>query len=231
MNRERFSPVAFALAIALAPSTASAQATSSPGEARIGLHLVGPRRAVLQRQSPIDGTWSSVCVAPCDLPLPLAATYRIDGDDVQTSAPFHVDGAPGGHVVVDVRPGHATLRALGVMAAVLGSLTVLAGGLYTAVGNIDLAFQLPPGAAPPPPPGGVSDTGLALVGVGTLAIALGVIAVATNVTRVSAQSSPGTSSQRIAADASNPSPAWPIGGRRELPLPTAAEVPIWTVRF
>jgi hypothetical protein len=133
------------------------------GRADLGADVASPARGpgvLVHVESVEDATLARLgenndvverCSAPCDRSLPIEGTYRIDGPDIRSSWPFHLDGAPGERVVLSVSPrlrsaysrGNS-LSGAGLVAAGVGFGAALIGGLVgTSAGDAN-------GGAPAP---------------------------------------------------------------------------------
>jgi len=190
------------------------------------VHVDAVARATLVRL----GAHSEVverCAAPCDRSMLLDGTYRIDGPEIRSSWPFHLEGAPGERVVVSVSPSLRsaystgnTVSRVGLVAAGVGFGAALVGGLAgTSAGDAN-------GGAPAPCPACTAS----FVGGGILMIAGIGVATAGLVMTLSNLSS-GTSERREV-----PSPApidpprreatWraPDAWETELPRPAGARL-------
>jgi hypothetical protein len=118
---------------------------------------------------PEDGfRWDKVCSAPCDRELPLTGEYRLKGDGLTDSNPFHLEGAPGSHIVLEVSNGTKTGVALGGTAIGLGLYGSYIGMLIVLSARDEYTGEPDKGAQAAGVILGLA--GLALAGVGTAVI-------------------------------------------------------------
>ena len=81
-------------------------------DALVTTHLEGAVDARLEEH--LDGdAWQTVCRAPCDVPLRVDATYRVNGPRIKASAPFVI--AARERATIEVRPASSTRVVLGVV--------------------------------------------------------------------------------------------------------------------
>lgn len=106
------------------------------------VHVDSPQAATLVRLDD-DNRIVDHCASPCDVALPLDATYRIDGPAIRSSWPFRLASPPDRRVTVTVAPeqrsSYATAKVVGgvgVGAMGLG-LGLFLGGVIAATGAHD----------------------------------------------------------------------------------------------
>ena len=99
---------------------------------RARVHIESDRAVTLERH---DGgkIWSFACSAPCDAPLSVEPEYRIVGDGVRKSTPFHLAARPGEAVTLDVNTATKSGFAGGIVLTALGPIVMLVGVVIVAV--------------------------------------------------------------------------------------------------
>ncbi len=106
------------------------------------VHVDSPQAATLVRLDD-DNRIVEDCPSPCDVALPLDATYRIDGPAIRSSWPFRLASPPDRHVTVTVAPeqrsSYATAKLLGGAGggAMVVGLGLMLGGLLAATSAHD----------------------------------------------------------------------------------------------
>ncbi|HEY1958331.1 MAG TPA: hypothetical protein VGH28_22095 [Polyangiaceae bacterium] len=110
--------------IAVVAITIGIAAPARAQEATVRVHVDGDPRAVLETR--YDGPWAAICNAPCDIRVPLDASYRINGDGIQQSKKFSLPSTYG-VARVDVTSGDAGIHALGIVGLALGAGSMMAG--------------------------------------------------------------------------------------------------------
>ena len=135
----------------------------------VHVHIDANREVDLFYDRPVDGfRWDKVCSSPCDRDLPLTGEYKIKGDGLTDSNPFHLEGAPGGHIVLEVSNGTKTGVALGGTAIGLGLYGSYIGMLIAVSARDEYSGETDKGAQAAGIILGLA--GLALAGVGTAVI-------------------------------------------------------------
>lgn len=108
-------------------------ATSAPaGDANATaiVNLSGKTETVLPVLEVRHGSrWTLACSAPCEQPMPLAGTYRINGTGVVMSAPFTLLGQPGEHVSVGVREGDDGGKKTAILVSAAGGAAIVVGAV------------------------------------------------------------------------------------------------------
>jgi hypothetical protein len=112
-------------ALALA-ATLAVGAPARAQQATVRVHVEGDPRAVLQLRWPGERHWEDVCQAPCDLRVPIDATYRVNGDGIQQSRRFRLPSTYG-EARVDVAPASSDTHVFGIVAMGLGGASFVAG--------------------------------------------------------------------------------------------------------
>jgi hypothetical protein len=88
--------------------------------------LRSPGLPVLEQRT-AGASWRTACIVPCTLRLSVADEYRIGGDGVGDSDPFHLPPS-GDRLRVEARGGSLILRDVGTLMAVGGLLFAAGGG-------------------------------------------------------------------------------------------------------
>lgn len=108
------------------------------------VHVTADEGIVLESLSPGGGRWDLVCMAPCDVELPLSNLYRIGGPNIRTSSPFGVSASPGQRVLITVAPasragftGGVALLSAGGAATGIGLAVLLLGAIGTCTASKD----------------------------------------------------------------------------------------------
>jgi hypothetical protein len=100
------------------------------------VHIESDRAVTLERHEG-GKIWSFACTAPCDVPLSVEPEYRIVGDGVRKSAPFHLAARPGEAVTLDVNTATKSGFAGGIVLTALGPIVMLVGVVIVAVAGAD----------------------------------------------------------------------------------------------
>ena len=113
--------------------SAQAQSASPADDEGPTVHLVtsDPRARLQVRR---DERWTSVCEAPCDMPLDAALEYRVGGHALRSTAPFRLPGQ--GPLTLDAHVTTLARMIVGASITGVGALGVLVGGTYLLVGNL-----------------------------------------------------------------------------------------------
>jgi hypothetical protein len=107
---------------------------TSPAPPQAAAPLTGPT-AVVHVETTYDASLVRLgennevvdrCPSPCDRALPLQGTYRIDGPQIRSTWPFHLEGAAGQRLVLHVSP---SLRSTYATGKTLGNVGGVAAGL------------------------------------------------------------------------------------------------------
>jgi hypothetical protein len=130
------SPSQASVAQGAAPDRTVARSTPRPTG---WVHLEGEGAAVVQRAH-TNGTWTGVCIAPCDRALPLDGVYRIDGRGLKTSTPFALRAGPGDYETLRVHGASRGAFTAGVVLLAAGpaagtGVTLAVVGLHSANGS------------------------------------------------------------------------------------------------
>ncbi len=111
------------------------------------VHIESERPVRLEVKGATGKSWIPMCKSPCDVPVPLVATYRILGDGVRGTAPFGLDGAPGQTVVVEVDPaskagfaGGIVLVSVAPIVSVIGLVLLVAGQPHGSTAGLGLTL-------------------------------------------------------------------------------------------
>ena len=171
--------------------------------------------------------WRRVCSAPCDIPLPIQATYRLDGTGVRTTLPFRLAGRPGERVVVTVATASTGAFVGGTILEIAGFVTAGVGALVTVVSLFAGAYD------PDAPPGGHKKADTEALVAGASVLFVGAIAAAAGIV-VRNHNKRSSVTLGYDADRRPPTAAW-----RETVAPTHASqrapgqvlIPVWTTSF
>jgi hypothetical protein len=152
-------------------STPCSSAAASPAGA-VKVHIVSPDPVDLQQSA--GAGWKTVCASPCDLPLPLDASYRVVGKGLRASGEFSLEGN-GGCGELEVHPASSGWHTAGiVLMSVSVPLTLV--GLGVTIGG---EFSAEPG-----PDVGHKGGDYTLAGVGFVIFALGATSMAMGLSAV-----------------------------------------------
>lgn len=128
------------------PAAAPAEAPAAGTAARVRVHITSPKNVILFRRASGSTAWVQACASPCNTELPLGDTYKITGNGVPASAPFTLEGNPGGLVDISVDPasnggmiGGGFLAATGATAGFVGILLAVAGQAQLSLHNSETA--------------------------------------------------------------------------------------------
>ncbi len=95
--------------VAVAVALGLAFAAPARADGTLQVHLDASSKVVLERVDE-DGDAALACRAPCDVALDADALYRIDGDGLRPSSPFHLRSADGQRVVITPRSSRRLVR-------------------------------------------------------------------------------------------------------------------------
>jgi hypothetical protein len=123
-------------------------------------------RAVLQQ---LQLRWRDICVSPCGVPVDPAGTYRIAGDTIRPSTEFRMP-PPSGPVLIDTQTGSAFKHGGGLVLAIGGGVSALAGVLYLVKAST-ISYQSEDG---PAARGGLTGIGLIYLAIGGVLMAVGI---------------------------------------------------------
>jgi hypothetical protein len=73
--------------------------------------------------------WQDVCLAPCNVPVNPAGSYRVGGGTIRGSEPFNMP-RPSGQVLIDAQVGSKVKRGVGIGLTIGGGVSALVGALY-----------------------------------------------------------------------------------------------------
>jgi hypothetical protein len=114
-----------------------AKAEAKPEETKqdgmVEVHIDSPRAVTLEKRN-AETNWARACDAPCDVKLGVSDEYRMVGEGLNESQPFHIDGSKG-RVVLKVDPGtpggqtRGLITTIGAGAALVGGIAVIAVGV------------------------------------------------------------------------------------------------------
>jgi hypothetical protein len=166
-----------------------------PSRSTAAVHIEADAHVVIERRDPGARTLVPACTAPCDMALPLSASYRAAGSDVRSSAPFHLGASSGERVLLDVHTAPQGPFVGGVTAASVGGGAVVVGGIVLSLNWFLGVLSCSKGDCPGPSEG-VNDVGFVMVGAGAAALVAGVAVLVTSsrstVTQSAAPAAPAT---------------------------------------
>jgi hypothetical protein len=146
------------------------EAPASAQEGEVWVHLDAREGATLLQEQH-GGPWTTVCTAPCDRPVRVDSRYRVMAGGMNPSGEFTMIAPPGGRETLAVHGGDRAL-------VVTGKVTAAVGGV---VAGVDLLVFLVGSAFAGGSDGGggssdsFNEACLAVLGLGALAIAGGVV--------------------------------------------------------
>jgi hypothetical protein len=165
-----------AAVIVLGAASSRAQGPQAPAPAFVDAEVAVPHATGLPelQAREHDAPWTTACVPPCRLRLPLDAEYRIAGDGIVDSEIFRLP--PAEKVRVEGHVGSSMLRRV-------GGLLGLGGLIFAAGGTTILLFPNDPGASSDAR-GSKTIVGAGFLGMGVVAAAVGALAWAFSDTNV-----------------------------------------------
>jgi hypothetical protein len=209
-----------------APASAAAPSDNAAAKSEVWVHLEAPDGVLLQQDVTNDDNWRTVCAAPCDKLLPTAFYYRVTGGGIRSSADFVLRGSPGTRerLVVD----GASKSAL-----VLGIIGLSAGGLSVYIGLFVAAIGASAGLVDGGGSSGSNATGvgLAMLGIGVLAVAGGLALVVSNSSTTVDQSVGGNQAGLVMPGPWTRTPTWSAAAIEQKNLPPVMGIPIFSGRF
>jgi hypothetical protein len=109
----------------------------------IDVHVESAHPVELLGHSENGAGWASMCLSPCDIPVPLTWTYQVRAQDASTSPTFELKPTRDDANIV-VRPKSPARTGLGIGLLATGVLGGLAGYLLTQLGSVQVGC---PGAS------------------------------------------------------------------------------------
>jgi hypothetical protein len=197
--------------------------------ATVWVHLDGPDEARLQQDATGAGDWTTVCAPPCDIQLPVAPDYRIEGGGLKTSSVFKIAGAQGEHVTVTVNGGSKAWFVLGVVITPIGGLLALIGSVIGLAGSIASSASVP--GSDQQAANNVAATGWITFGIGTAALVGGILLIVNNSKTTTMQENAGVQTGSLPADAWRHVPTWREASPEQKSLPPVVGVPLWSGKF
>lgn len=104
----------------------------------IDVHVQSEHPVELLGHSENGAGWASMCLSPCDIPVPLTWTYQVRAQDASTSTTFELR-PNGDDARVVVRPKSSLRTGTGAGLVALGALGGIAGYILTQLGSVDVA--------------------------------------------------------------------------------------------
>jgi hypothetical protein len=157
------------------PGAGGRLATTGTKGNSVFVHVTADEGIVLESLAPGTGAWDLVCMAPCDVELPLSNLYRIGGPNIRTSSPFRVSARPGQQVLITVAPasraaftGGVALLSAGGAATGIGLVVLLLGAIGTCTASKDDPNELGCGHRTPSEGLEIAGAVIALAGVGMI---------------------------------------------------------------
>jgi hypothetical protein len=204
--------------------------------AMVWVHIEGADGAILDMDRGNDGTWETVCRAPCDIQVPVSAEYRVGGSLLKQSGVFHLRGQQGDHVTVNVSGGSKAWLVVGIVITPVAGLVTLVAALVGLAGSVEASA----GAA-----GCINGTcaqangnasNLATVGwvtalIGAAVTVGGIVLIASNAKTGVSVDLTGAQAARVQGDAWAHVPTWRESGSAEKAAPPVFGGTLWTGRF
>ena len=197
-----------------------------PSSVTVWVHLDGPDDARLQQYT---NDWQTVCAAPCDVQLPIAPDYRIEGGGLKDSGVFKLNGNQGDHVTVSVNGASKAWFVIGIVITPIGGLFTLVGSVIGLAGSVAAAASRGSGVSDA---NSVAVAGWTTFAFGAAALVGGILLIVNN--------SKTTTTQDLAAppqtgllqtDAWKRVPTWREAPPEQRALPPVVGVPLWSGRF
>jgi hypothetical protein len=193
--------------------------------AMVWVHLEGPEEARLQQD---DGEWRTVCSAPCDMELPVAPDYRIEGGGLKSSSVFHLSGGPGEHVTVTVNGASKAWFVIGIVLTPIGGLLTLVGGMMGLVGSVAASAGSGSDASTA---NSVAMAGWTSFAIGAAAVVGGILLIVNNARTTTSQELAAPQTGLLQSDAWKRAPTWREASPEQRALPPVVGVPLWSGRF
>jgi len=189
------------------PAEALADKPSEPqlSEYKVFVSMTGSRSAQIRMSRP-GQPWETMCTSPCDMMLPVDASYRIH-DKGRMQSGFRLKPNASGTVVLDVSTSDTTVTAFGTTGIIVGSLMLYGASVSALRDN-----------------GDVDGGEVAVAVVGGIMLAVGIVALVSN--RSSLSQSPGPTPGKEASTARRP-----LGGELAHFVRRTPTAPIFSIRF
>ena len=211
-----------------------------PPSAMVWVHVEGADGALFEMDRASDGTWETVCRAPCDIQVPVSADYRVGGQGIKQSGIFRLRGQQGDHVTVNVNGGSKAWLVTGIVITPIAGLVTLVGALVGLAGSVQAsagaAGCLSTGAGGACGGGNADASNVATVGwvtalVGAAITVGGILLIANNAKTGVSVDLTGAQAARIQGDAWAHVPSWRESAAAEKAVPPAYGASLWTGRF
>jgi hypothetical protein len=189
----------------------------------VWVHLDGPEDARLQK---FDRDWQTVCSAPCDIQLPVAPDYRIEGAGLKSSTVFNLSGGPGDHVTVTVNGASKAGFVIGIVLTPIGGLFTLVGGMMGLVGSLASSVGADTSGASQ-----LATAGWTTFALGAGALLGGILLIVNNSKTTTTQELVAPQTGLLQSDAWKRVPTWREASPEQKALPPVVGVPLWSGRF
>jgi hypothetical protein len=198
----------------------------------VWVHVEGSEDGEVQQRRGPRGEWTTVCSGPCDMALPMGNDYRIAGGSIRPSGVFHLSGAPGDRVTINVNPGSKAWFVLGIVGTSLGGAVALVGLFVGLIGSVGVTVS-PTGSTDRQNWQGVENAGWVTFGVGAVAVVGGILLITGNArTSAAPEAGPPQQAALLAqGDAWKKVPTWREATPEQKALPPVMGVPLWSGRF
>jgi hypothetical protein len=207
-----------------------ALAEDRPTESAARLHVVGPREIEIEGRPGPDYDWETICTKTCDADVRLDWEYRVHGQGIRKSEPFHLSSPGGKPLSLAVDPASEPKFTLGVVGMIVGGVVgyigvvawmVGAGGTVTTTTDSNGNTYSTTNANP-----GTEQAGIVLaIGGGLLFAVSGYATFSNRASHVKVVNSPDQTALPLPR-----TPEW-SAHRPEVALPMPVVAPIWGARF
>lgn len=101
------------------------------------LHLASPSPVSLEKRSAGTSAWTPVCSSPCDVPVDMAAQYRVTGEDLNPSDAFYLQTPSGDATSLKLRvdPSKQSKQTAGVVLLGVGGAVTIGGVVVLALAS------------------------------------------------------------------------------------------------
>jgi hypothetical protein len=196
--------------------------------ATVWVHVDGAEGAEIQQDAG-DDEWTMVCSAPCDLQLPAGRNYRIGGGGLRASRPFHLAGAPGDHVNIDVNASSTSWFVMGIVIVPVGGLVMVIGLAVGLVGSIVSATTT---GVDQSNASSAAGAGWVTFALGAGAMVGGIVLIVNNAHSSVTQSMAGVQTGLLVqGDAWKRVPTWRDATPEQKALPPVVGLPLWSAKF
>ncbi len=155
---------------------------------QVVVRIAAPQDVTLELKSRDTRAWQPVCNAPCNVPVPLDADYRVVGEGMRSTSTFKLVDVPGRPVDVEVEPaskasfgGGIALLSVGGAAVVIGLTVALVGAVANDTDGLGCGIDNPdPSSCPSNSGNGLVTGGLVTAAVGAAALVGGIVLTVSN---------------------------------------------------